>query len=73
MFKTSKGAPHVLLKLLPESDSLTHEAVERDVRQLGEKGIRCLAVAKTNPLGEFLIHLIFIFMDSKCFVLFCML
>jgi H+-transporting ATPase len=50
VFKVSKGAPHVLLHLVghdcpPEIKS----SVERDVLSLGERGIRCLAVAKTDP------------------------
>jgi H+-transporting ATPase len=49
LFKTSKGAPHVLLKLVGENVSEDiKRAVERDVHTLGERGIRCLAVAKTE-------------------------
>lgn len=56
-YRVSKGAPHVLLTLVAssvpseESDSHHHieELVEKDVIQLGERGIRCLAVAKTDP------------------------
>jgi H+-transporting ATPase len=54
VFKVSKGAPHVLLKLISSTCSDKHamheleEAVERDVVALGERGIRCLAVAKTD-------------------------
>jgi H+-transporting ATPase len=44
VFKTSKGAPHVILGLLDPFDE-SHEAVERDVARLGERGIRSLAVA----------------------------
>jgi H+-transporting ATPase len=50
-FKTSKGAPHIILKLLPDSDIVTRESVEKDVARLGEKGIRSLAVAKTDADG----------------------
>lgn len=51
-FKTSKGAPHVLLKLVlggrhDEIAVALHERVETDVQELGARGIRCLAVAKT--------------------------
>ena len=49
-FKTSKGAPHVLQKLT--RDARVDELVERDVRELGQKGIRCLAVAKTDDSGN---------------------
>jgi H+-transporting ATPase len=47
-FKTSKGAPHIILRLLPEGDPVV-ESVEADVAKLGERGIRSLAVARTDP------------------------
>jgi H+-transporting ATPase len=47
-FKTSKGAPHIILGLLSPSDTDVRDAVEQDVARLGEKGIRSLAVAKTE-------------------------
>eukprot|EP00475_Leptophrys_vorax_P025000 TRINITY_DN3479_c0_g2_i1.p1 TRINITY_DN3479_c0_g2~~TRINITY_DN3479_c0_g2_i1.p1 ORF type:complete len:987 (+),score=347.54 TRINITY_DN3479_c0_g2_i1:157-2961(+) len=50
VFKTTKGAPHVLLKLLKGEDSeQIHHACEADVKSLGARGIRCLAVARTVP------------------------
>ena len=48
VFKTSKGAPHVLLGLLPPSDSAIRDAVEKEVARLGEFGIRSLAVARSK-------------------------
>lgn len=48
-FKTSKGAPHIILNLLPPSASAVRDSVEQDVARLGALGIRSLAVAKTNP------------------------
>jgi H+-transporting ATPase len=51
IFKATKGAPHVLLKLIG-SDPAVEEAVERDVHSLGMRGIRCLAVAKTDDDGD---------------------
>ena len=48
-FKTSKGAPHVILGLV-NNPEIT-EKVEHDVRRFGERGIRTLAVAKTNDAG----------------------
>ena len=45
-FKTTKGAPHIILNLLDASEAEVREDVERDVLRLGESGIRCLAVAK---------------------------
>jgi len=53
-FKTTKGAPHVILKLVlngKPNPELTH-AVESDVHRLGLRGIRSLAVGKTNDAGE---------------------
>jgi H+-transporting ATPase len=45
-FKTSKGAPHIMLGLLDANDHEVREAVERDVARLGACGIRSLAVAR---------------------------
>ena len=49
VFKTSKGAPHIILKLLGAESASVQDAVERDVARLGECGIRSLAVARTMP------------------------
>eukprot|EP00401_Gymnodinium_catenatum_P003155 CAMPEP_0117607676 /NCGR_PEP_ID=MMETSP0784-20121206/80403_1 /TAXON_ID=39447 /ORGANISM="" /LENGTH=914 /DNA_ID=CAMNT_0005410901 /DNA_START=35 /DNA_END=2779 /DNA_ORIENTATION=- len=46
VFKTTKGAPHVLLKLC--KDEAVKERCELDVNELGARGIRALAVAKTS-------------------------
>ena len=52
-FKTTKGAPHVILKLCVDavtgatSSEMAHK-VEDDVHNLGSRGIRSLAIAKTN-------------------------
>lgn len=46
VFKTTKGAPHVLLKLCDDAE--VKERVENDVNALGARGIRALAVAKTD-------------------------
>eukprot|EP01036_Dinobryon_divergens_P022999 gene22999-31308_t len=61
VFKTSKGAPHVLQKLM--NDPRVNELVEKDVKELGEKGIRCLAVAKTNDAGEWKMLGLITFLD----------
>lgn len=53
LYKTTKGAPHVLLKLCVShckddaKNKRISELVERDVHRLGLRGIRALAVAKT--------------------------
>ena len=49
-FKTTKGAPNVILKLVMAKSLSTEivEMVEEDVHALGLRGIRSLAVAKTN-------------------------
>lgn len=49
LFKTSKGAPHIILGLLPPSSQVIRDAVENDVARLGERGIRSLAVARSKP------------------------
>jgi H+-transporting ATPase len=53
-FKVTKGAPAVLLKMLDEDEyDRIHEAFNASVKELGEKGIRSLAVAISydNPLA----------------------
>merc|ERR1712217_614442 len=50
-FKTSKGAPQVLLKLVEQAggcDATTKKTIEQDVTALGKRGIRAIAVAKTD-------------------------
>ena len=46
--KTSKGAPHIILNLLAETDTDVRAQVEQEVARLGLKGIRSLAVARSN-------------------------
>merc|ERR1711871_514702 len=53
-FKTSKGAPQVLLKLVKGSggcDDALAKKIEHDVTELGKRGIRAIAVAKTTSIG----------------------
>jgi H+-transporting ATPase len=56
IFKVTKGAPHVILKMVAQShgtglqgmqDAQLIAKVEQDIQALGERGIRSLAVAKT--------------------------
>merc|ERR1711907_458263 len=50
-FKTSKGAPQVLLKLVEGDggcDEKLKKQIETDVTNLGKRGIRAIAVAKTD-------------------------
>merc|ERR1719160_1129894 len=54
-FKTGKGAPQVLLKLVKKAggcDEATAKQIEKDVTELGKRGIRAIAVAKTTSLGS---------------------
>ena len=46
--KTTKGAPHIILGLLKDTETETKEAVEAAVVRFGEMGIRTLAVAKMD-------------------------
>ena len=50
VFKTSKGAPHVIAKLV--GDAAVTELVDADVHKLGMRGVRSLAVAKTDDTGK---------------------
>ncbi len=64
-YKTTKGAPHVLLKLLPDNsycNNIRHR-VEEDVLQLGLKGIRSLAVAKTDDNDQWELLGLLTFLD----------
>ena len=47
MFKVTKGAPHIILKLTHD-DKVAHQ-VHETVNALAERGIRALAVARTLP------------------------
>merc|ERR1711871_632364 len=47
IFKVTKGAPHILMALCGNDEDVKNK-VETDVTSYGQRGIRCLAVAKTN-------------------------
>ncbi|KAG2442961.1 hypothetical protein HXX76_003035 [Chlamydomonas incerta] len=47
-FKVTKGAPHIILKLT--HDERIHHMVDETVAAFGQRGIRCLAIART--LGD---------------------
>ena len=47
-FKVTKGAPHVVAALLPPEDESVREAVEEATARLAQRGIRTLAVARTE-------------------------
>ena len=61
VFKTTKGAPHIILKLLNNPTIVA--TVERDIQALGERGIRSLAVARTSDSGEWVILGLLTFLD----------
>jgi H+-transporting ATPase len=50
VFKVTKGAPHILLKLCHDRE--VAEQAEKDVHSFGERGIRTLAVAKGEVVGD---------------------
>merc|ERR1719248_106893 len=65
-FKTSKGAPQVLLKLVDGAGGITAEIkkqVEDDVTELGKRGIRAIAVAKTDTSGVWRMMGLLTFLD----------
>lgn len=61
VFKTTKGAPHVILTLV--NDPRVTEEVEKDMQYLVERGIRSLAVAKTNSAGAWVMLGLLTFLD----------
>lgn len=64
-FKTTKGAPHVLLHLC--KDEKVKEQCEKDVHELGTRGIRALAVAKTDESGNWYMLGLLTFLDPPRF------
>lgn len=54
LIKTSKGAPQVILNLLPDKDQYI-DKVNTIVDQLATKGHRALGVAKTNSQGQWML------------------
>jgi H+-transporting ATPase len=50
-FKVTKGATHIILELCSNKDAIHHE-VEAKVTEYGMRGIRCMAVARTEPKPE---------------------
>merc|ERR1711871_1783608 len=65
-FKTSKGAPQVLLKLVSEAggcDAALKKQIEMDVTDLGKRGIRAIAVAKTDEGGVWRMMGLLTFLD----------
>merc|ERR1719331_1585867 len=65
-FKTSKGAPQVLLKLVQEAggcDANLKKTIEKDVTDLGKRGIRAIAVAKTDQGGVWRMMGLLTFLD----------
>merc|ERR1712127_1026628 len=65
-FKTSKGAPQVLLKLVHDNggcDAAMKKQIETDVTSLGKRGIRAIAVAKTDEQGVWRMMGLLTFLD----------
>lgn len=60
-FKTSKGAPHIINQLC--NDSSIASKVDHDVTELGNRGIRALAVAKTDDSGKWRFMGLLTFLD----------
>ena len=65
VFKTTKGAPHVLLQLV--KNKAVHRQCDKDVDALGMRGIRSLAVAKINEDGEWELLGLLTFLDPPRF------
>ena len=63
VFKTTKGAPHIILKLVEVDAEEVAKRVNWKVMDLGRRGIRSLAVAKTNDEGKWQMLGILTFLD----------
>jgi H+-transporting ATPase len=72
-FKTTKGAPHVIMKLVStcivdkEAFEELTKKVESDIHAFGLRGIRSLAVAKTNDQGVWELLGLLTFLDPPRF------
>lgn len=62
-FKTSKGAPHIMLGLLEDDQDDIKDKVEKDVARFGTFGIRTLAVARTDDSGKWRMVGLLTFLD----------
>ena len=60
-FKITKGAPYVLCSLIDDHEVTA--VVEKDVRRFGERGVRCLAVARTDLNGKWCMLGMLTFLD----------
>ena len=60
-YKTTKGAPHIILGLV--EDARVKAQCEKDVHELGARGIRALAVGKTDEAGKWHILGLLTFLD----------
>jgi H+-transporting ATPase len=49
-YRTSKGAPHVIMQLCGNEE--VRRKCEADVTALGQRGVRSLAVARTDSEGK---------------------
>jgi H+-transporting ATPase len=63
VFKTTKGAPHIILKLIEVDAEEVSKRVNWKVMDLGRRGIRSLAVAQTNEAGKWQMLGILTFLD----------
>eukprot|EP00299_Pterocystis_sp_00344_P000394 c10114_g1_i1.p1 GENE.c10114_g1_i1~~c10114_g1_i1.p1 ORF type:complete len:930 (+),score=144.65 c10114_g1_i1:311-2791(+) len=62
-FKTTKGAPHVILELC--KDHSLEKRVKDDVASLGKTGTRSLAVGKTDANGDWQLLGLLAFLDPE--------
>jgi len=62
IFSVTKGAPHIVLDLCHDKHRI-ESAVENKVLELAERGIRSLAVARTNEKNEWYMLGILTFLD----------
>lgn len=65
VYKITKGAPHILMELT-NSDAIRNK-IEIDVAAFGLRGIRCLAVAKTNDDNKWEVLGLLTFLDPPRF------
>ena len=62
-FQVAKGAPQRILALLGEGEAKVAEQVEVAVKDFAARGIRCLAVARTDDHGDWRVAGLLTFLD----------
>ncbi|EIE23688.1 plasma-membrane proton-e [Coccomyxa subellipsoidea C-169] len=62
-FKVTKGAAHAVLSLIQTNTEVITSSVNQKVQEFGHRGIRCMAVARTDAQGQWQMLGLLTFLD----------